>query len=345
MCFLLGFITKNRYFCTMQEIIKQISDLSSNLGFADFGIAKAGELTYETEHYYYALHEGYFADMSYLSRNIEKRFNPQLLVEGARSVLVFLAPYGDALPLPDNSAGQPPKGIAQYSLGEDYHTVIKNKLHLILTRIQELTNTSGRVFTDSAPILERAWAVKAGLGFIGKNNFLISRKAGIRTIIGIIITETELPATENQNQKNYCGTCSRCLDACPSGALCAPYKLDARKCISYHTIENRRLTDMIANHLPLPNFNGQYFGCDACMNACPWNRKNLSGWPEFLTRQELLAEATPQWWEKLSAEEFKKLFATSPLLRAGLENIRAASRLATQNTDTPSNAFNLTPNN
>ncbi|MEG0517417.1 MAG: tRNA epoxyqueuosine(34) reductase QueG [Bacteroidales bacterium] len=319
----------------MQEIIKQISDLSSNLGFVDFGIAKAGELTYETEHYNHALDEGYFAGMTYLSKNIQKRFNPQLLVEGARSVLVFLAPYGEALPLPlpDNSVDHLPKGVALYSLGEDYHTVIKNKLHLILARIQEFTNTSGRIFTDSAPILERAWAVKAGLGFIGKNNFLISRKTGIRTIIGIIVTEIELPATENKPQKSYCGTCTRCLDACPSGALCAPYRLDARKCISYHTIENDRLSDMITNHLPLPNFNGQYFGCDACMNACPWNRKNRPGWPEFLTRQQLLAEATPQWWEKLSAEEFKKLFATSPLLRAGLKNIRAANRLALQNID------------
>lgn len=335
----MGFIIKNRYFCKMQEVIKNISDLSFNLGFVDFGIAKAGELTHEMEHYNHALNEGYFADMSYLSKNLEKRFNPELLVEGAKSILVFLAPYGDNIQLPDNSVDKLPKGIASYSLGEDYHTVIKNKLYLILAEIKRLTNKSGRVFTDSAPILERAWAVKAGLGFIGKNNLLISRKTGIKTIIGIIITEIELPPTGNKDKKRYCGSCTRCLDACPTGALCAPYTLDARKCISYNTIENSQLANMIADNLPLPNLNGQYFGCDACMDACPWNRKNLPGWPEFLTRRNLLAETTPQWWEKLSGEEFKKLFATSPLLRTGLKNIKAAIKhnnygIYNQDTDT-----------
>lgn len=299
-----------------------LSSLSEELGFADFGIARAEELIAEREHYHSSLENGYFADMEYLSRNMEKRFNPQLLVEGARSVLVFLAPYGE----PSGT------GVASYALGKDYHQIIKDRLYILL---KKLTDTAtgrekplrGRVFTDSAPILERAWAVKAGLGFIGKNNFLISRKAGIRTLIGIIITDIELPVTPPENDKKYCGACTRCLEACPTGALCSPYRLDARRCISYQTIENKALSGLLPENKEFLPLHGRYFGCDACLDACPWNGKNRPGWPEFSTRRQLFDTATPQWWARLTENDFRTLFSDSPLLRSGLENIKAANRM------------------
>ncbi|MEG1692022.1 MAG: tRNA epoxyqueuosine(34) reductase QueG [Bacteroidales bacterium] len=328
----------------MQEIIKNIYSLSSSLGFVDFGIASANELVTEIEHYNNSMKNGYFADMNYLSKNLEKRFNPKLLFEGAKSILVFLAPYGDG----NNSnicKDTPLINVASYAWGEDYHLVIKNKLQIILNRIITLAKnykeendstpdtTTGRVFTDSAPILERAWAVKAGLGFIGKNNFLISRKVGIRTLIGVIIVNIELPQSIKTDDKNYCGNCTKCLDACPTGALCAPYNLDARKCISYNTIENKQLSQILElqneNKKSL-NFNGWYFGCDVCMNACPWNRKNITGWPELLTNKQLLSTATNEWWKNLSGEEFKTIFASSPFMRTGLKNIQASHILNTR---------------
>ena len=223
--------------------------------------------------------------------------------------------------------------MASYALGEDYHKIIKDRLYILLQKLTGITTgrdkpLRGRVFTDSAPVLERAWAVKAGLGFIGKNNFLISRKAGIRTLIGIIITDLELPATSPENEKKYCGACTRCLEACPTGALCAPYRLDARKCISYQTIENKALSKLVTEKKePFPRLYGRYFGCDACLDACPWNGKNRPGWPEFSSRRQLLAAATPQWWLQLADPDFKALFSNSPLLRSGLENIKAAHQI------------------
>lgn len=324
---------------------------SAELGFAGFGIVPVSEVSQmEQQRYLFSLENGFYAGLGYLSRNIEKRFNPALLVEGAKSVLVFLAPYG----------GEAVPGVASYGLGEDYHTVIKEKLQILLRELPQIAGIAsggkagekprGRVFTDSAPILERFWAVKAGLGFIGKNNFLISPQCGIKTLIGIILTDIPLPATPPVAEKKYCGNCTRCLDACPTGALCAPYTLDARKCISYLTIENKELghassfgvypegesdkTGASSDFAPLsvPLLDGWYFGCDACLNACPWNRKNVPGWPEFSTRRELLAQADAAWWEELSEEAFRDFFSGSPLLRGGLANIRAAHRLNEEET-------------
>ncbi len=322
------------------DIVRNISDLSYGLGFADFGIAKAEELVQERERYLRSMHNGYFAGMDYLSRNIEKRLDPRLLTEEAKSILVFLAPYGE----PSGC------GVASYALGEDYHKIIKDKLHIILQKLTDMVQEQesagksingnsagspasgprGRVFTDSAPVLERAWAVKAGLGFIGKNTFLISRKAGIRTFIGIIVTDIELPCVSPGVETQYCGSCRRCLDACPTGALCAPYTIDSRKCISYNTIENKELSKSLSAVIVednIPKLHGRYFGCDACMDVCPWNSKNISGWQEFSTRRNLLSDAAPEWWKNLSGKEFNAIFATSPLLRGGLENIRTAQIL------------------
>ena len=290
------------------NIFTSVKEIARDLGFAATGYADTSSLTEEIRRYTQSMDKGYFAELNYLKRNIEKRENPQLLVEGAKSVLVFLAPYGtptvhqgsrhlnsqESIEINLSTVNKEETikyKVAQYALGEDYHTIIKAKLNKILSHMQEMDkNIAGRVFVDTAPVLERAWAVQAGLGFIGKNNFLISREHGIRNFIGVIIsnfsTDSQNPHINNIIKKS-CGNCTRCIEACPTGALCAPYTLDARKCISYLTIEDKEAS-MPLNLEMAQNRDGWIFGCDACMNACPWNSRNKEGWPEFQQKQNPL---------------------------------------------------------
>ncbi|MFA6712543.1 MAG: tRNA epoxyqueuosine(34) reductase QueG [Bacteroidales bacterium] len=297
----------------MSNYIKILSDLSNHLGFIDFGIAKIEKIDCEYSHFEEYLQKGYHAGMKYMEKNLEKRYNPALLVDGAKSVICFLAPYGT-------------KGnkIASFALGMDYHIVIKKKLNVILDKLNEISNDSeiknfnGRVFVDSAPIMERTWAVRAELGFIGKNNFLISPQYGLRTFIGEIICNIPYDLFESKRAPiiTDCEGCNQCIEACPSGALCAPYTLNAKKCISYHTIESTELYDI---H-PV-NYNEQIFGCEKCLEVCPWNKK-IPGWPEFETNADYLLSLTPENWIRMNESDFKTRLNDSPLKRAGLKKIK-----------------------
>ncbi len=271
------------------SIFSKIKELALDLGFSGAGYASITPLHDERKRFEQSMEAGHFAELGYLKRNIEKREDPRLLVEGARSVLIFLAPYGKSITSEQDEyisiraeagGGNMQYKVAQYALGEDYHTVIRGKLNTIMEQMKSLNpSISGRVFVDTAPVLERAWAVQAGLGFIGKNNFLISREHGIRNFIGVIISSFEIDGNEII-EKKYCGNCTKCIDACPTGALCAPYTLDARKCTSYLTIEQREATP--GKNIEMAAQRGEWiFGCDACLNACPWNSRNKPGWPEF----------------------------------------------------------------
>lgn len=307
------------------EIYGFVKEWAAMSGFADFGCAAASEIPRRIQqHYLNAMQNGNFASMDYLQRNLDKRFNPSLLVPGARSVLVFLAPYS----LPCNL--KPIPGVAQYALGEDYHKVIKRRLFTLMGKLKEMVpEFEGRAFTDSAPILEREWGVKAGLGWIGKNNFLISRSCGIKNLIGIIICNLELPQTSEIEPKKRgintgsCGNCTRCLDNCPTGALGMPFSTNSRLCISYHSIENRNLVEDIKNGA-VPSFVDKYFGCDNCLDACPWNSANKEGWVEFRSNYELLSGKEKDWWMALEEVDFKRIFKDSPILRGGLSNIKVA---------------------
>lgn len=310
------------------KLYKEIETLSAELGFVDFGVAQVRELSQDKQFYITSMNSGFFTYMGYLQRNLDKRFNPAQLVEGAQSVLVFLAPYS----LPQKECLSK-KGIAEYALGEDYHKVIKDKLFVVMEHIKKsYPNFSGRAFTDSAPILERAWGVKAGLGFIGQNNFLISPSSGIKNLIGVIVANVPLPdkfslfpslQEKIEKAKNGCKTCNKCLQTCKNGSLKAPYTLDARKCTSYLTIESKEMKEQMKNE-GIENFWGWYYGCDMCLDVCPWNGKNKEGWEEFRSNLELLKNADYSWWSNLSDEEFKEIFKDSPLLRGGRKNILAA---------------------
>ena len=281
----------------------------SAYGFLDFGAAKA-EIVSEVrqEDFGRYLEEGRHAGMGYMARNVEKRFDPALLVPGAESVLCFLAPYGPA-------SG----GVAGFAQGVDYHKVVKDRLFAVIADLRAaFPDFSGRPFVDSAPVMERYWAVKAGLGFIGQNNFFISPEFGLRTIIGVIICNipadrfephAPLPVTE-------CGSCGACLRACPSGALRAPFTLDARRCIAYLTVES---PDPVP--LSLEEREGWRFGCEECMRACPWD-KPLQPLPEFETHRADIAAMTEAGWSALSEEEFEKRFSDSGLRRAGLGHLK-----------------------
>lgn len=312
------------------QLYDRILSMAARLGFSAAGCAEAAPLEEESVRYENARKKGCFASMEYLGRNMEKRADPRLLVPGAKSVLVFLAPFGRPLAGCGGSGGG--LKVSEFAHGLDYHKVIKDKLYLIAQLIKDSCagEAACRVFTDSAPVMERAWAVRAGLGFIGKNNFLISPVCGVKNFIGVIITSAELPCfpygeslpagsgakeAEGASAAPGCGDCTRCIEACRQHALSAPYTLDASKCLSYKTIESRSLDERIDGNW--------IFGCDDCMNACPWNSRNRPGWPEFAVNRALLENTSAGFWNGLSAAGFGELFSATPLERAGIEKIKA----------------------
>ena len=303
------------------SIVEFIKEKSKGLGFFDCGISKAEFLEKDAERVEKWLEEGKNAEMGYMERNKEKRYNPSLLVEDAKSVITVLYNYYPAKKLPEKNNFK----ISKYAYGKDYHFVVKEKLFALLKEIENKTGKrKARVFIDSAPVLDRAWAARSGLGFIGKNTMLINKKGGSFFFIGHIILDLELDY-QTIDEKNYCGTCTACIDACPTNAI-TPFMVDANKCISYLTIENR-------GKIP-EKFKGKFedwiFGCDICQDVCPWN-KNFSkphNEPAFEPKPELF-EMTKEKWQNLDKPQFKKLFKGTPLERTGykglMRNIRFVS--------------------
>jgi len=302
----------------MNSLVKTWAE---ELGFVACGFVRARKMTETLEPLKEYIARGYNADMGYLERNIEARIDPSLLLPGVKTLLVFLAPYRQKESQPEGL----PK-IATYAWGLDYHIVIRNKLYEIVRRIRNIVpELKARVFTDSAPILERLWAKEAGLGFIGKNGFLISREHGLHNLIGIILVDVEMDYSLSLDIKGGCGTCRRCLDACPSGAIVEPFVVDSRKCISYQTIESKK---KFCDEEYRIDRKGYIFGCDICMDICPWvNRAKYSEWNEFAPlfsekTGKKIVEFSKEEWMALSEEYFAELFINSSLKRAGLSKIK-----------------------
>lgn len=297
---------------------KSLSDSVKNkaieLGFYRCGISKAGYLEEDANRLRKWLGKGYHSGMSYMTNHFEKRTDPTELLENAKSVISVLYNYTPKQRMPENDNYK----ISSYAYGKDYHFVLKKKLKQLVTFIQNETGEiNARTFVDSAPVLDRAWAARSGLGWIGKNTMLITREQGSFFFIGEIITDLELDYDEH-SVASFCGGCNRCIDACPTGSL-KPYELDANKCISNLTIENK--SDQIPDE-----FKGKYdnwiFGCDICQEVCPWNRLSVpNNEPNFNPAEELIG-MKKQDWENLTEIKFKKLFKSSPMKRAGFKGIK-----------------------
>ena len=292
-----------------------IIEKAEQMGFDACGIARATALEEESAHVEQWLEGEREGEMGYLSRNKEKRYDPRLLVEGTRSVVTVLYNYFPKQQIGDGEHFK----IAKYAYGTDYHDVLKRKLRQLLERIETQTGKLDgvRVFVDSAPVLDRAWAVRCGLGFIGKNTTLIHPKKGSFFFIGHLFLPLELEETGNP-MTNRCGRCTKCLDACPTGALEAPFRIDARKCLSYLTIEYKGSLD---GHDP-KTFKRWMYGCDICQDVCPYNRFSLPNRePEFQPSEQLLNMKEND-WKNLTKTDFDALFKHSAMQRAGFEGLK-----------------------
>jgi len=299
---------------TKNRISQLIKDRAKNLGFDACGIVKVGQLDRESSQFRKWLEQGFQADMGYMSRNIDKRLNPMLLNEWAKTLIIFTYNYYPS----DHSLSEGKYKISRYAYGIDYHHVIKNKLKQIIDSIEdEVGEILARPFVDSAPIMEKAWAAKCGLGWIGKNTCLISKNKGSFHFLGSILTNLEL-SYDDEEVKDYCGNCSKCIDACPNGAIIAPGIVDARKCISYLTIEHKGSFDPESDS----SLHGWIFGCDICQEVCPHNRFSKPHTePDFLPSPRL-KNMTETDWEELDKENFQKLFKGTALERTGFEGLR-----------------------
>ena len=290
---------------------KKIKEKALEFGFAAVGISGATFLEKESQHLKEWLDNGYHGEMQYMENHFEKRVDPRKLVEGAKSVISVLYNY-----YPKEKQKKDTFQISKYAYGKDYHYVVKEKLSRLLEFIiAEINEVSGRVFVDSAPVMDKVWAAKSGLGWIGKNTNLISKEFGSFAFIGELIIDLELDY-DSVSIKDYCGNCSKCIDACPTQAL-TPYVLDARKCISYLTIEKK-------GDLP-QEIKGKWkdwiFGCDICQDVCPWNSKTKpNNEPQFQI-SDLLKNMKKEDWHNLNKQTFQKLFKNSPVERTKFEGL------------------------
>jgi epoxyqueuosine reductase len=295
------------------KITTKIKEESFRLGFSHCGISKAGFLEEEAVHLEKWLKQGMHGKMSYMENYFDKRLDPTKLVEGSKSVISLLLNYFPSKKQTDPDA---PK-ISRYAYGDDYHIIIKKKLQDLLSFIREtIGDVNGRAFVDSAPVLDRAWAQKSGLGWIGKNANLINPKAGSFFFIAELITDLELVADPPINE--YCGTCTRCIDACPTEAIIQPKIVDGSKCISYFTIE-------LKENIPVSmkgKFENWAFGCDICQEVCPWNRFASSADQTTFTPWNEMLEMNKKEWLEITDEVFEKMFKHSPLKRAGFKGLK-----------------------
>jgi epoxyqueuosine reductase len=285
---------------------------AKRLGFLSCGISKAGFLEEEAPRLENWLNNNMNGQMRYMENHFDKRLNPTLLVDEAKSVISLLLNY-----YPSEFQNEESYKISKYAYGQDYHFVIKEKLKELLHFIQtEIGEVSGRAFVDSAPVLDKAWAAKSGLGWMGKNTNLITQKVGSFYFIAELIVDVELeydaPTTD------HCGSCTACIDTCPTEAIVAPYVVDGSKCISYFTIE---LKENIPTEMK-GKLDDWMFGCDVCQDVCPWNRfSKPHSEPLFQANPELLS-FTKKDWEEITEDVFKEVFKNSAVKRTKLEGLK-----------------------
>ena len=291
-----------------------IKTKAKELGFLSVGVSKAEHMDNEARRLESWLNKDYHGQMSYMANHFDKRVDPTLLVPGAKSVISLSYNYYTEREQSDPSA---PK-ISKYAHGEDYHHVIKEKLKTLVQYVsEEIGEIQGRVFVDSAPVLERDWAKRSGLGWIGKHTLLLSKQKGSYFFLAEIISDLEL--TYDHPVSDHCGTCTACIDACPTDAISeSGYILDASKCISYLTIE---LRDEIPNDFQ-EQMEGWMFGCDICQEVCPWNRFSVPHQEPAFVPKERLLDMTKTEWTELTQEVFSKVFSKSAVKRTKFKGLK-----------------------
>ena len=297
-----------------QKQTKLIKQLASEFGFNFCGIAQATKLDDDARRLELWLNKGMHGKMQYMERHFELRIDPRQLVPGAKSVITLLLNY---FPKDKQDAGT--LKISKYAFGKDYHEVIREKLNKLIESIKiNVGEIHGRGFVDSAPVLERTWAQRSGLGWVGKNGNLINKENGSFFFIATLITDLDLEPDE-PFAKDYCGTCTRCIDACPTDAILPGKIVDGSKCISYFTIE---LKDMLIPTEMKGKFENWAFGCDICQDVCPWNRfSKPTNEIEFTPLPGILNISTKE-WEAMTEEKFKSIFRHSALNRSKLKGIQ-----------------------
>jgi epoxyqueuosine reductase len=298
----------------MQHNASLIKQKAQELGFFHCGISRADFLEEEAPRLENWLKNGFHGKMGYMENHFDKRLDPRLLVDGARSVITLLFNYyTDAKPLNEDT----PR-ISTYAYGDDYHQVVKEKLFDLFAFVREMFgDVQGRVFVDSAPVMDKAWAKRSGAGWIGKNTNLIHPRKGSFFFIGELIIDLELEP--DGPIRDYCGTCTRCIDACPTDAIVQPYVVDGSKCISYLTIE---LKDALLPGEFQGKLDNWAFGCDVCQDVCPWNRFSVRhSEPRFEPHPELLSMDQRE-WKELSEDFYQELFKRSAVKRTGYTGLK-----------------------
>jgi epoxyqueuosine reductase len=291
---------------------RMIKEEAQRLGFMACGISKAEFLSEEAHNLEAWLKGNYHGDMQWMENNFDKRVDPTKLVDGAKSVISVLLNY-----YPEKQQNADAPQISKYAYGRDYHFVIKEKLKQLTQFITEnIGEVNGRAFVDSAPVLDRAWAERCGLGWIGKHSLLLSKQAGSFFFIGEIICDLALPP--DQPTTEHCGTCTRCIDACPTDAIVQPFVVDANKCISYLTIEYKKeLPESFKNSME-----NWAFGCDICQDVCPWNRFSTPTKVADFTPDERLLHFSRSEWMEITEEVFQQIFKNSAVKRTKFEGLK-----------------------
>jgi epoxyqueuosine reductase len=302
----------------MNSIIQNRTQLlkskAAELGFDFCGVSKAEFLEEEAPRLEAWLNQQMHGKMGYMANHFDKRLDPRLLVDGAKSVVTVLLNY-----YPEKTVAQDENGykVSKYAYGTDYHFVIKDKLKDLLAFVhEEIGDVNGRFFVDSAPVMDKVWAKRSGLGWVGKHTNLITRDTGSFVFIAEMILDLELVA--DGPIADYCGTCTRCIDACPTEAITEPYVVDGSKCISYFTIE---LKEAIPDEVK-GKFENWIFGCDICQDVCPWNRFSKPHKTPAFDPNPALAEFTKGDWEEITQDIFQEIFRRSAVKRTKLEGLK-----------------------
>jgi len=291
-----------------------VKETALSLGFDFCGIAKVQKLDDDAHRLEQWLNKGMHGSMKYMENYFELRVDPRRLVPGARSVITLLINY-----FPSEKQNKNSPKISTYAFGKDYHDVIKNKLQTLLKILREkIGEVNGRGFVDSAPVLERSWAQRSGLGWIGKNGNLITKKSGSFYFIATLITDLELEY-DDPFAKDYCGSCTKCIDSCPTDAILPNKVVDGSKCISYFTIELKEM--MIPSEMN-GKFDNWMFGCDTCQDVCPWNRFSKGTEETAFTPIREVLNFSLHDWEELTEESFKRIFRDSPIRRSKFYGIK-----------------------